>query len=183
MREVGAGDARALHAYRSDPQVIRFLGHPPLDVDGVGELLTRWRNDPTGVSVVAELHGPESALPGDTTTRLVGDVRVRFRTASAMAPATTDAVEAAVGYAFHPEFHGQGLATECVRAVLRAVLGAGARRVTARVFAPATPSSRLLARLGFSRDGVDRAAVLAPDGAHWWDDELWSLLPEDGSMP
>lgn len=172
LREVRAGDAGALHAYRSDPSVTRFLSHPPLDEPGVQDLLRRWGREPGAVSVVAVL-----------ADRVVGDVRVRFRPASAMAPATTREVDAALGYAFHPDVHGRGLATECVRAVVAAVVGAaGARRVTARVFAPAAPSSRLLERVGFTRDGVDRAAVLSPDGTQWWDDELWSLLADRGSM-
>jgi len=182
LREARADDAAALHAYRSDPEVTRFLGEPPLDREGVVDLLRRWRDDPAAVSVVTELS--EGAGPSELAGQVVGDVRVRFRPASALAPATTSAVDAAIGYAFHPAARGQGLATESVRAVLEAVGAARARRVTARVFAPAAPSSRLLARLGFTRDGVDRAAVLAPDGSQWWDDELWSLLlPDDGGRP
>lgn len=172
VREVRVQDAGALHGYRSDPQVTQFLGHPPADADEVRRQIGDWLCDPASVSTVVEKDG-----------RVVGDVRVRFRPASALAPATTTRVEAALGYAFHPGVHGQGLATESVRAVLGAALGAGVRRVTARVFAPAVPSSRLLARLGFTRDGVDRACVLSPDGSRWWDDELWSLVPDRDSMP
>lgn len=200
LREVVAGDEAALSAYRSDPEVTRFLGHPPLDAAGVGELLERWRGEAGSVSLVAQRLSPatgendagESGTgesgAGESGTvptgSVVGDVRIRFRPSSALSPATTSAVDAALGYAFHPRVHGLGLATECVRAVLDLTLGAaGARRVTARVFAPASPSTRLLTRLGFTRDGVDRAAVLAPDGVTWWDDELWSRFPDGGSVP
>lgn len=180
VREVRAEDAGALLAYRSDPEVTRFLGHPPLEMDAMVDLLAQWEEEPGAVSVVAELDGPVGGDPTarGRTSRVVGDVRLRLRSASALAPATTSEVDAVLGYAFHPAVHGQGLATESVRAVLGVVTGASrVRRVTARVFAPATRSARLLARLGFTRDGVDRAAVLAPDGSTWWDDELWSLLP------
>lgn len=167
LREVRADDARAVHGYRGDPATTRFLGHPPLEADQAGALVAQWLTEPAAVTVVAEVDG-----------RVVGEVRLRLRAASAMAPAATGAVEAALGYAFDPRVRGRGLATGCVRDVVALALGtAGVRRVTARVFAPATPSSRLLARLGFSRDGIDRASVLAPDGDTWWDDELWSLLP------
>lgn len=163
-------DVGAVHDYRSDPEVTRFLGHPPLDPTQTTEVVAGWLADPAAVTVVCELDG-----------QVVGDVRVRLRPSAAMAPATTTSVEAALGYAFHPAVHGQGLATESVRAVLEVALGTGGvRRVTARVFAPASASSRLLARLGFTRDGFDRAAVLAPDGRSWWDDELWSRLADLG---
>lgn len=203
LREVVAGDEAALGAYRSDPEVTRFLGHPALDAAGVGELLERWRGEAGSVSLVAQRLNPATGENGAgengvgendvgennadnavETGSVVGDVRIRFRPSSALSPATTSAVDAALGYAFHPRVHGRGLATECVRAVLDLTLGAaGARRVTARVFAPASPSTRLLTRLGFTRDGVDRAAVLAPDGVTWWDDELWSRFPDGGPVP
>lgn len=114
--------------------------------------------------------------------RLVGDVRLVVRPGSAKAPATTTEVEGRLGYAVHPAVQGRGLATEAVRAVVDLALGVGGqRRLTARVFAPATASSRVLARLGFTHEGTERAAVLAPDGTTWWDDQAWSLLREDRS--
>lgn len=178
VRELRADDAAALHSYRSDPEVTRYLGHPPLDPAGVADLVGRWREDPAALTVVAE-PAPGHAVGGADLlgAGVVGDVRVRFRPSSALGPVTTSAVDAAIGYAFHPRAQGRGLATECVRAVLHTLASAGVRRVTARVFAPARASSRLLGRVGFTLDGVDRAAVLSPDGATWWDDELWSLLP------
>src|SRR5699024_3028155 len=150
--------------------------------------LHQWRADPSALSIVAVLTGAQvlpaaDGLPGDlrrgpgAAQPVIGDVRIRFRRAAAMAPATTTAGEAANGYAFHPQLQGRGLATESVGAVTDLLLGpVAAHRVPARVFAPATPSARLLARLGFTRDGIDRHAVLAPDGRTWWDDELWSRL-------
>lgn len=158
-----------MHAYRSLPEVTRYLGHPPLDVDAARSLVDRWLGDPAGLSVALELEG-----------EVVGDVRLWFRAASAMAPAATEEVDAGLGYALSPDHQGRGLATEAVAEVVRLILGpGGVRRITTRVFAPARPSSTLLRRLGFQLDGVDRAAVLSPDGDAWWDDELWSLLRDD----
>lgn len=169
LRPVRGDDAAALQAYRGLEEVTRYLGHPPLDRAGMERTLAGWLADDATVSVVAQLDG-----------RVVGDVRMALVPSRAMSPARTTAVEGRIGYAFHPEVHGRGLATGCVRHVVAlAVERAGARRVTARVFAPARASSRLLGRLGFARDGVDRATVLAPDGSSWWDDELWSLLREE----
>ena len=70
-------------------------------------------------------------------------------------------------------------ANRFVRGMVRLAMGPGrVRRLTTRVFAPAVASSRLLARLGFTHEGTERAAVLAPDGT-WWDDQWWSLLREE----
>lgn len=169
LRELRPADAGAVHAYRSLPEVTRYLGHPPLDAAAAQELVGRWLADPAGLTVVLQRDG-----------RVVGDVRLSFRAAAAMAPAATEEVDAGLGYALHPAEQGRGLAMEAVGEVVDLVLGTGGvRRVTARVFAPACPSSALLRRLGFHLDGVDRSAVLSPDGRSWWDDECWSLLRDD----
>ncbi|GGK70681.1 GNAT family N-acetyltransferase [Ornithinimicrobium pekingense] len=176
LRPARSADVADLQAYRGLPEVTRFLGHPPVDAEGMAQLLDGWVADLTAVTVVAELDG-----------RVVGDVRLTVLPCHALAPAATDEVEARVGYAFHPAVGGRGLATAAVGTVVDLALAeGGVRRVTARVFAAARPSSRLLARLGFHLDGVDRAAVLAPDGSGWWDDECWSLLRGDrgpGTVP
>ncbi|WP_192498748.1 GNAT family N-acetyltransferase [Ornithinimicrobium pratense] len=169
LRELTPADAAAVHAYRSVPEVTRYLGHPPLDPDGARDLVDRWLADPAGLSVALELDGA-----------VVGDVRLWFWPSSVKAPATSEEVDAGLGYALHPGQQGQGLATEAVGEIVQLVLGPGGiRRITTRVFAAATPSSKLLCRLGFHLDGVDRAAVLAPEGEVWWDDECWSLLRSD----
>ena len=175
LRPVREDDVAAVLAYRGRPDVAAYLAHPPLDRTAAEELLGGWLADRTAVSVAVELDG-----------RVVGDVRLVVRPGSAKAPATTEEVEGRLGYAVHPDVQGRGLATEAVREVVGLALGVGGlRRLTARVFAPAAASSRVMARLGFTHEGTERAAVLSPDGATWWDDQAWSLLrhewpPRDG---
>lgn len=169
LREVRLDDVDAIRAYRQLPEVAACLPHPPLDAETAGALVARWVADPLSVDVAVEVGGS-----------LVGDVRLFLRPCHAKAPARTDELEARIGYAVHPGLQGQGLATEAVREVVGLAFSeGGVRRVTARVFAPATASSRLLARLGFTHEGTERAAVRSPDGSSWWDDEAWSLLRSD----
>ncbi len=168
LRAVGTSDVAAVHAYRRHPEVAAYLGHPPLDLPGAAALVSGWLTEARVVAGGVEVEG-----------RLVGDVRLTVRPCSAVAPARTREVEGWLGYAVHPEVQGRGLATEAVRAMVGLALGPGRlRRITTRVFAPAVASSRLLARLGFTHEGTERSAVLAPDGT-WWDDEAWSLLREE----
>lgn len=169
LRPVREDDVAAVLAYRGRPDVAAYLAHPPLDRTAAEELLGGWLADRTAVTVAVELDG-----------RVVGDVRLAVRPGSAKAPATTEEVEGWLGYAVHPDVQGRGLATEAVGEVVRLALGVGGlRRLTARVFAPAAASSRVMARLGFTHEGTERAAVLSPDGATWWDDQAWSLLRDE----
>lgn len=156
-----------MHAYRSRAEVARYLHHGPLELRQTRALVADWLNDPARVHVVIEHEGA-----------VVGDAGLSLRASSAKPPAATRAVEARLGYVLHPAAQGHGLATEAVGALVRHGLDGGLRRLGASVFAPATASSRLLARLGFHHDGTERAAVLGPDGTHWWDDQSWSLLAD-----
>lgn len=118
LRVVREGDVADLQDYRGMPAVTQFLGHPALDPAQTADLLAQWLHDEEAVTAVVEQDG-----------HVVGDVRLRLRHRSAMRPARTTEVEAALGYAFHPRVHGQGLATECVGAVLDLALrAAGVRR-------------------------------------------------------
>lgn len=169
LRPLTWEDVDPVWSYRRLPEVARFLAHPPLDRAGAAELVDRLLTDPHQVTVVVEVDD-----------RVVGDVRLFLRRSGAKAPAVTEEVEAGIGYAVHPAVQGQGLATEAARAVVDlAFAEGGVRRITSRVFTPAVASSRLLARIGFTHEGTERAAVLADDGTTWWDDEAWSLLREE----
>jgi len=71
-----------------------------------------------------------------------------------------------LGYCFHPDYQGQGYATEACRAVLRwAFTQKGARRVTSGTAAANLPSCRLLERLGFRQVGEGTASFReTPEG-------------------
>lgn len=166
LRPLTRDDVDAVLAYRSRPEVAAYLSHEPLDRPAAELLVDRWLDDRASVSMALVVEG-----------RLVGDVRLMVRPASAKAPARTREVEGWLGYAVHPDLQGRGLATAAVRAVVDLAFDVGGlRRITTRVFAPAVASARVMAKAGFTLEGTERAAVLSPDGSTWWDDQAWSLL-------
>jgi len=71
-----------------------------------------------------------------------------------------------LGYVFHPDYRGQGYATEACRAVLsNAFDRLRAQRVISGTAAADRPSCRLLERLGFQKAGESTASFRnAPDG-------------------
>ena len=120
-------DAEVVFAYRSQPEVCRYLGHAAwTDLDQAREWIT-------------DSHAEGGGRLG-----------------------------------IHAE--GKGLAREAVGAVVQAGFERwGLHRIEARVFTGARPSSRLLADLGFTREGVLRQVVWSREGT-WFDDEVWARL-------
>jgi RimJ/RimL family protein N-acetyltransferase len=165
IRRFEPGDAGALAAYRSHPDVARFQS---------------WEA-PFSLAAAEALLASQSATPGPRPTEwvqlavehggaVVGDVAVHLDERGAVAE---------IGYTLHPDQQGQGLASEAVGAVVDALLADGVHRVEAGVDPRNLPSRRLLERLGFVREGTARQVF--PSGATWDDDERWALLRDDRS--
>ena len=91
--------------------------------------------------------------------------------------------EAELGYWTHPAARGQGLTKEAAGLVVRHCLvpwedgGLGLHRLRAGADVVNAASRRVLEQAGFRLVGVDRAAVLGPDG--WRDDARYELLVTD----
>lgn len=87
--------------------------------------------------------------------------------------------EAMIGYGLDRAFWGRGMATRAVRLLARwAFQSARVRRLTAGTAITNTASQAVLARVGFSREGVQRKLLPGPDG-QLTDNVSWCLLPEE----
>lgn len=88
-------------------------------------------------------------------------------------------MEVELGWAFDPEFSGQGLATEAIKRVIEiSFTDLGLRRVTARCFADNEPSWRLMERLGMRREAHLVAAALHRERG-WVDGYGYALCFEE----
>jgi RimJ/RimL family protein N-acetyltransferase len=135
LRRSVAGDAEAIAAYRSDPDVSRYQGWDRTDVD----------------SIRADLQMMASRVPGDPgwvqfsveereTGALVGDV--------GLSPGDEPGV-IKIGYTIAPAYQGRGYATEAVRALIDYAFDTlGAEIVRAYASALNKPSHRLAERVG-----------------------------------
>jgi RimJ/RimL family protein N-acetyltransferase len=147
LRRPQADDVDAVHAYRSRPDVARHLA------------AGTWTREKTA-SELAEYAAAGFARPGDELVLLVellgtGEVVGEVGLVRLEPGAGTE-----VGYVFHPDHGGRGLATEAVSAVVAAALADGSSRVIARTDAANRSSRALCERLGMtlvatavSRDG------------------------------
>lgn len=143
LRPITIRDARAYHEYRSDPEVVAYLTHPPLDLPEARRRLAgaegRWD------CAVERFHLTFAvALEG----RLIGDVSA-WNADAPFQPTSPDPEEVWVGYAFNPRFQGCGYAGEAVRGLASWLFDRGASRIFANTFTDNVPSLRLLRAMGF----------------------------------
>jgi RimJ/RimL family protein N-acetyltransferase len=162
LRRVTGDDAAALHAYRSLPEVARYVPFAPMSLADVRSALAeRWTAGGSG-----PLIGIERADSGE----LIGDL--------SLWPARPEHRGGEIGWLLHPDHGGRGLATEAAHAALGLAFGAlGLHRVVARVDARNLASLRLCARLGMRREAVLRENEWFK--GEWTDEVDYALLESE----
>lgn len=147
-------DLDALLSYYGDPDVARYLLQGPWD-EAVGEEMLAKRVARVGLDSPARA----LSLVVEHEGRVVGDVALWASDATGMV--------GEIGWAFHPDAAGRGLATEATAAVL--ALGFeryGMHRVVAQMDARNDASARLCERIGMVREGGSRR--------DWWSKGEWT---------
>lgn len=143
LRPLTERDVPAVTAYRSLPEVSRFLPHEPLDEQQVAERIAgRWARH------VLDEPGSAVCLAIEAAGVLVGDV-VLFVSGAREA----ETVE--LGWVLAPEHEGHGYATEAAAALLQVAFdGFGAHRVVARMDPDHDGSAAVATRLGMRREAL-----------------------------
>lgn len=166
LRPLSLADREALLAYRSLPDVCRFVPFVPMSAEVIEErILGNWSK------TTIQKEGESLTLGVELTASglVIGDVILMFH--------STEHRGGEVGWVFNPQYGGQGYATEAAHALLHLAFDElDLHRVTARLDARNDASARLCARLGMRRE----AHLIANE---WfkgeWTDELDFALLED----
>ncbi len=83
-----------------------------------------------------------------------------------------------VFYSLHPDYWGNGYATEALEAILHfSFVDLKLHRITAGVATENETSIRLLERVGMTREGKHRKIL--PIRGEWWDNYHYAILEED----
>lgn len=142
VRSFRPGDEADVFAYRSVPEVVRYIpGEPKTEeqvADLVAERATAGRVDGTQriCTLAVELDG-----------RVIGDVLIHLDGA--------DGRQAEIGWVFAPDVTGKGYATEAARAITSAAFDdLGVQRVWAQLEPVNTASVRICERLGMRREAL-----------------------------
>ncbi len=169
LRPIDAeADLMAMHAYRSDPEVCRYVPFSP----GTPEELAERLADPERVRSVIDDEGQVLALVmvRRDTGQLIGDLVLFWH--------SNESQRAEVGYVLHPDHVGHGFATEGTRALLVLCFEeAGAHRVTARIDSRNTASARVLERLGMRHEATLVEDVRLKD--EWVSTGIYAMLDRE----
>jgi RimJ/RimL family protein N-acetyltransferase len=142
LRPLTSGDVDALLAYRSQPDVCRYVPFEPMDRQVIAERLAgQWALSALTDEGQALTLGVELTETGE----LVGDVVLFWH--------SREHRGGELGYVVNPAFGGHGYATEAARALLR--LGfeeLGLHRIIARIEERNEPSARVARRLGMRQE-------------------------------
>jgi RimJ/RimL family protein N-acetyltransferase len=166
LRELRDEDAPAVHAYASDPEVVRYLDWGPNTAQDTAQFLDTARAArhpvPRTLYHLAIVHRP--------TGHLIGGCRIEIRSA---ARESGD-----LGYVLDRQAWGHGFATEATRALL----AFGFRRLALhRIWATCdvrnAASMRVLEKIGMQREGRLRHDVRRK--GDWQDSYLYAILEPD----
>lgn len=163
VRRFHTGDAAALAAYRSDPEVARYqVWDTPFPLE-------------RAVILAAAFAAGDPGEPGwfqyaiDLDGLLIGDIGVKLH---------QNRMQAKIGYTLAAAYQGKGYATEALTAFLGHLFtDRRLHRVSAGCDARNHRSARLLERLGFQREGLRRKHYWIK--GEWTDDLLYGILASE----
>ncbi|HXX20747.1 MAG TPA: GNAT family protein [Candidatus Acidoferrum sp.] len=166
LREFRAEDEQDIHAYASDPEVVRLMIWGPNSLEttqtflaGVLKEQERWPRP--AVSLAIELKSER---------RVIGGIDLRVKDEKNRA--------ANIGYVLARAHWGQGYMVEAGRAVLDAAFRhVGLHRVWATCDSRNSASYRVMEKLGMRREAHFRKDVM--EKGEWRDSYLYAILADD----
>jgi RimJ/RimL family protein N-acetyltransferase len=166
LRELRPGDAEAMFAYRSDPEVARYQGWPRESVDDVR-------------AFIADLTAQEPYAPGTwrqfaivlrSTGEQIGDCGVHVP--------HDEPEQVMFGITLATAFQRRGYASEALRALLHLAFGTlGKHRVYASIDPRNAASLALFARAGFRKEAhfIESLFLMG----EWVDDVVVAMLARE----
>ncbi len=166
LRDFRPEDVAAVHAYGSDPEVVRYMPFGPNTEAESQAFLARKLQD--------QLANPRTgfglAITLAASGELIGSCALRVT-----AP---ERQEAEIGYVLRRDVWGQGYATEAARALV--ALGfahLGMHRIQAYCRVENAASARVLEKAGMRREGLLREHVMMH--GRWDDSYLYAVVEGD----
>ena len=174
LRSLRPGDEPDVFAYRSIPEVVRYIPGDPKTLeqvqDMVAERATAGRVEPSQ---------PICTLAVDLDGRVIGDVLLHLDGLDGH-----DGRQAEIGWVLAPDMTGQGYATEAARELVRVAFDElEVHRVWAQLDGQNEASARICERLGMRREAYFERASWFKD--QWTDLAVYAIRSDEwrGSPP
>jgi RimJ/RimL family protein N-acetyltransferase len=143
LRSLRPDDEDDVLAYRSIPEVVRYIPGEPKTAEQVGDMVAHSAT----AGLLDERH-QYVTLAVQLDDRVVGDVMLKLDGLDG-----ADGRQAEIGWVFAPDVHGRGYATEAARAITAVAFEEiGVHRVWAQLEPANTASARICQRLGMRRE-------------------------------
>ncbi|HEY6233849.1 MAG TPA: GNAT family N-acetyltransferase [Candidatus Elarobacter sp.] len=166
LRALRPGDAEAMFAYRSDPEIMRYQGWDPESLADVREFIA----DNADYRAYAPGSWRQFAITLRATGELLGDCGVHVP--------EDKPEQAEFGITLATPFQGRGYASEALRALLHLVFDTlGKHRAFASVDPRNAPSIALFERAGFRKEAhhVESLWLMG----EWVDDVIFAMLARE----
>ncbi|PZR51943.1 N-acetyltransferase [Xylanimonas oleitrophica] len=165
LRRVREDDADDFLTWRGRPDVVRYMYQPPWTAEVAREKLASWVTHPfraTGDVLVLAVELDGVVVGEGLLKRAPGEGQVE------------------IGYAFHPDVAGRGLATEASGALLALAFGRfGFHRAFARIDAENTASVRVAQRLGMRLEARLVENDVRPADGVWSTELVYAVLASE----
>lgn len=166
LRDITPDDLDAVHAYASDPEVVRFMVWGPNTLAETDEFLKEQLL--ALATTPRQVHG-KLVVHADSGL-VIGGVELRIR--------STTHRRGEFGYVYRRDHWGQGYATEAARAILEFGFGElGLERITATCDPENLASAAVLRKAGLREEGLMRHHLRI--GERWRDSLLFAVLKDD----
>jgi RimJ/RimL family protein N-acetyltransferase len=168
LREFYSDDWQAVHAYHNDPRYLRYYTIEAESEQEARRFVQGWvaqQAEAPRLNFQLAIALPESGL-------LIGNVGLRLRW---LGGHLTGSPQADIGYEVHPDYWGNGYASEAAQAMLDYGFGElGLHRIWAQCNAENRASARVLIKIGMRLEGVLREHDRFK--GRWWDEEIYAIL-------
>jgi RimJ/RimL family protein N-acetyltransferase len=167
LRLFTSDDLDAVYDMQSRPEVARYLYWSPRDRRGAADSL-REKLKCSSIEVEGDILN--LAVTRSRGGPVIGDLMLHYVSAAHR--------QAEIGYVFHPDAQGEGLATEAARAVVDlAFRELGVHRVFGQIDARNIASARVLERVGMRREAhlVENEWVKG----EWTDEVIYAVLAHE----
>jgi RimJ/RimL family protein N-acetyltransferase len=144
LRPLSLDDVDAMYAYQSLSDVCRYIPYEPRTREQIAE---RIASGTFSAALTAEGQALQLGVTLIGSDVVIGDTMLMWR--------SQEHRSGEIGYAFNPEYYGNGYATEACRALLPLAFdGLGLHRLIGRIDARNVASANVLRRLGMRQEGV-----------------------------